>query len=269
MRAPGIHTPYLYVAAGSTNGTSAAVAVAPFALHVEDSLLYSLNYLHAGAPKYWVIVHPHDGERLERRMREAYHRPSSAIGAGDAAGASFRACSQFMRHRPAWVPVDVLDRWDIRYKRVEQRPGELVVTAPGAYHQGWNGGWNVAEAINYGDARSEARTRGYRYCCAQQCPLTPLKLSWRDVSDSRINGGDNDDEARGAAPSPVPVPRQWTVPSSRQNFPVLGADADIVAVQGRLRADKPLTVAEVRMPPPRPSSLPSALFSSLDPPGYI
>jgi hypothetical protein len=40
----GIHTPFLYV--------SSAAAGAPYALHVEDCELYSLNYLHASAPKY-------------------------------------------------------------------------------------------------------------------------------------------------------------------------------------------------------------------------
>jgi hypothetical protein len=41
-----------------------------------------------------------------------------------------------VRHLSAWVPVDVLDRWDIRYAPVEQRAGKLVVITPGACHQG-------------------------------------------------------------------------------------------------------------------------------------
>jgi jumonji domain-containing protein 2 len=59
-RAPGIHTPYLYVT--GTDGPT------PFALHVEDFYLYSLNYLHSGAKKLWVVIHPHDSKRLEKHL---------------------------------------------------------------------------------------------------------------------------------------------------------------------------------------------------------
>jgi hypothetical protein len=47
---------------------------------VEDSLLYSLNYLHAGASKFWVVVPPSERNRLERRLLEHYtgkRRPCS------------------------------------------------------------------------------------------------------------------------------------------------------------------------------------------------
>ncbi len=62
------------------------------------------------------------------------------------------------------MPVEVLDLRDVRYTTVQQNAGELVVTAPGAYHQGWNGGQNVAEVINYIDGMSAAQVRSYRYC---------------------------------------------------------------------------------------------------------
>ncbi len=51
------------------------------------------------------------------------------------------------------------------------------MTAPGAYYEGLNGGWNVAEAINHGDARSAAGARGYRDCRAGQCPVLPFKIA--------------------------------------------------------------------------------------------
>jgi hypothetical protein len=81
-----------------------------------------------------------------------------------------------------WVPVEVLDQWDIRYTLVKQRPGDLVVTAPGAYHQGWSSGWNVAEAISYGDGKSAARACGYRYC-NKICMggKEPLIVKWPEV----------------------------------------------------------------------------------------
>jgi hypothetical protein len=138
-------------------------------MHVEDSALYSLNFLHAGAPNYWVVVDPRDAERLERRICASRRLPPPQ-----------QLCRQFMRHLSFWVPVEVLTQWDIRYTALQQTAGELVVTAPGAYHRGWNGGWNVAEAINYGDGLSATRARSYRYCTTK-CMLKgdkPLVGAW-------------------------------------------------------------------------------------------
>jgi hypothetical protein len=97
-----------------------------------------------GALKFWVVVHPHNSERLERRLCKALHR-SKADSSRDSAGGGGgddnavlppRTCSQFVCHLSAWVTVGVLDRWDILYPPVGQRAGELVVTAPSACHQG-------------------------------------------------------------------------------------------------------------------------------------
>ncbi len=196
-RSPGIHTPYLYVT--GTDGPT------PFALHVEDSYLCSLNYLHAGAPKFWVVIHPHDAERLEKRLLDAHYAPPP----GD-------ACSQFVRHMSAWVPVELLDHWDLRYTTVEQQPGDLVVTAPGAYHQGCNSGWNVAEAVNYGDGMGDARALDYRHC-RDECPPAdqdPLQIRWRDVVErpkfAEISGWDVPRDALplGADNKPLAVEKQ-------------------------------------------------------------
>jgi hypothetical protein len=179
-------------------------------MHVEDSALYSLNFLHAGAPKYWVVVDPRDAERLERRICESRCLPPPQ-----------QLCRQFVRHQSLWVPVEVLNLWDIRYTALEQKVGELVVTASGAYHQGWNGGWNVAEAINYGDGRSAARARSYRYCTTKCMPKgdKPLIVKMPDAPQL----------------PEAPRLRKWGAP--RADVPV-GVQNEPLSLDGLLRSGK-------------------------------
>lgn len=54
-----------------------------------------------------------------------------------------------MWHLDLFVPPGVLDKWGITYEIFEQKAGECIVTGPGVYHQGWNEGPNIAEAINF------------------------------------------------------------------------------------------------------------------------
>jgi hypothetical protein len=126
-----------------------------------------------------------------------------------------------VRHQSLWVPVEVLNLCDIRYTTLQQNAGELVVTAPGAYHQGWNGGWNVAEAINYGDGKSAARVRSYRYCTAKCMPNGEklLIVKWPEVPALPV----------------APSIRTWGAP--RTDVPV-GARNELRSLDGLLLSGK-------------------------------
>ena len=107
-----------------------------FCWHTEDHFLYSVNYMHDGAPKTW------------------YGIPSSSAGKFETALAE-------------WLPARLKENPDLIYQLVTfispqycksqgvdvfhlvQEPGSYVITFPRAYHAGFSHGWNSAEAVNF------------------------------------------------------------------------------------------------------------------------
>ncbi|KAF1334192.1 DNA damage-responsive repressor gis1/rph1, jumonji superfamily, partial [Globisporangium splendens] len=90
---------------------------AMFAFHTEDMDLYSINYLHTGKPKFWYAVPPQSASQLERAAQAMFPE-------------KHHACNQ-----------------------AYQKPGEFVITFPATYHEGFNLGFNIAEAVNFASLR--------------------------------------------------------------------------------------------------------------------
>ncbi|CAE6492394.1 unnamed protein product [Rhizoctonia solani] len=125
-RIPGVNTPYLYF--GMWRAT--------FAWHVEDMDLYSINYIHWGAPKYWYAIPSQRADTFEATMRK--HFPTEAA-----------ECPQFMRHKSFLASPAILAEADCRPNTLVHHQGEFVITYPRGYHAGFNIGFNCAESVNF------------------------------------------------------------------------------------------------------------------------
>ncbi|KAK3580963.1 hypothetical protein CHS0354_006990 [Potamilus streckersoni] len=130
IRIEGVNTAYLYFGMWKTT----------FAWHTEDMDLYSINYLHFGAPKSWYAIPPEHGRRLERLAQGFF--PSS-----------FQLCPAFLRHKMTLISPTILKQYSIPFNKITQEAGEFMITFPYGYHSGYNHGFNCAESTNFATER--------------------------------------------------------------------------------------------------------------------
>ncbi|XP_076649337.1 lysine-specific demethylase 4C [Halictus rubicundus] len=126
----GVNTAYLYFGMWKTT----------FAWHTEDMDLYSINYLHFGAPKTWYAIPPEHGRRLERLASGFF--PSS-----------HQSCQAFLRHKMSLISPQILRQYSIPCNKITQEAGEIMITFPYGYHAGFNHGFNCAESTNFATPR--------------------------------------------------------------------------------------------------------------------
>jgi jumonji domain-containing protein 2 len=146
---PGVTTPYLYF------GMWASV----FCAHTEDMNLLSINYLHAGAPKYWYAISPQNAKRFESLCESRFVHAS-------------HSCREFLRHKRYLLSPAILIKAGLPFTTTIQRPGDAVITMPGAYHFGINLGFNVAEATNFAVPEWLQKGKEARVCMCRPHSVT-------------------------------------------------------------------------------------------------
>ena len=124
---PGVNTPMLYL----------GMLFSMFCWHVEDNYMYSVSYLHEGAPKTWYGVPPADAHAFEEVhakqafAKEVHNDPTMVL------------------KKNSMIPPSMLVDAGVRVVHAVQRPGQFIVTLPQGYHTGFSHGHNVAEAVNF------------------------------------------------------------------------------------------------------------------------
>lgn len=126
-KVPGVNTAYLYM----------GMWKATFAWHLEDVDLYSINYIHFGAPKQWYSISQEDARKFEKAMKQIWPVDS-------------KNCDQFLRHKTYLISPDVLQKqYGVKVNKLVHYEGEFVITFPYGYHSGYNIGYNCAESVNF------------------------------------------------------------------------------------------------------------------------
>ncbi|GIL53254.1 hypothetical protein Vafri_8903 [Volvox africanus] len=160
---PGVSEPYLYF--GTWRST--------FAWHTEDLDLYSVNYLHFGAPKQWYCIPPASRKRFEGLVKGML--PDL-----------FKACPEFFRHKELIISPQLLDTFAIPYIKAIQEPREFIINFPGAYHAGYNCGYNCAESVNFGTRRWVPLGATAAVCKCNPDSVTIDMRLFRDLVPARL-----------------------------------------------------------------------------------
>jgi hypothetical protein len=130
--------------------------------------LYSINYIHFGAPKQWYSISQCDGEKFEALMRS--HFPNDHKG-----------CPQFMRHKTFLASPSTLQAKGIEVNRLVHHQGEFVITFPFGYHSGYNLGYNCAESVNFATEEWLDIGRNARKC---NCVGDSVNINVDDILDA-------------------------------------------------------------------------------------
>lgn len=123
---PGVNDAYLY----------AGLWKATFSWHLEDQDLYSINYLHFGAPKQWYSIPQNQHRKFYNLMKDIFNE-------------DYKNCHEFLRHKTFMASPQFLQKNGIQCNSIVHHQGEFMITYPYGYHSGFNLGYNLAESVNF------------------------------------------------------------------------------------------------------------------------
>ncbi|KAG9228999.1 putative DNA damage-responsive transcriptional repressor RPH1 [Amylocarpus encephaloides] len=227
---PGVNTAYLYL----------GMWKATFAWHLEDVDLYSINYLHFGAPKQWYSIAQGDARRFEAAMKTVW--PTDA-----------KACDQFLRHKTFLIsPSHLAQNFNIKVNKIVHKPGEFVITFPYGYHSGYNLGYNCAEAVNFGLESWLEYGRVAKKCDCDQAQdsvwinvhelerkLRGEETEYEETDEEEEDGEDEDNENETSVlVASTPGGLKTKAPSKKRKRPVnvKGADSSSKRIRVRIKA---------------------------------
>ena len=122
----GINVPWLYF----------GMLYSTFCWHTEDLYLYSINYMHQGAPKIWYSISHKQKEEFDEYVKNKFY--ATLLKQPD-------LIHKLIVHIH---PLELIAN-GIKVFKTIQHPGEIVITVPKGYHTGFSLGYNVAEAVNF------------------------------------------------------------------------------------------------------------------------
>jgi hypothetical protein len=202
-KVPGVNTAYLYL----------GMWKATFAWHLEDVDLYSINYIHFGAPKQWYSISQCDARKFEQAMRTLWPQ-------------DYKHCDQFLRHKTYLIsPEKLKSQFGIKVNKLVHYEGEFVITYPYGYHSGFNLGYNCAESVNFATEDWINYGRIARKC------LCEADSVWVDVNEieRKLRGeptpeyyevtDDESDEEEEVLPTPPPSVRGKSTAGKKRKRP--------------------------------------------------
>ncbi|XP_070134749.1 probable lysine-specific demethylase 4B isoform X7 [Drosophila bipectinata] len=224
----GVNTAYLYFGMWKTT----------FAWHTEDMDLYSINYLHFGAPKTWYVVPPEYGRRLEKVANQYFP-------------ASYKNCNAYLRHKMTLISPQILKQHNVPVSKITQEAGEIMITFPFGYHAGFNHGFNCAESTNFAMERwIEYGKRAVQCTCSNDMVKismdTFVKRFQNERYDLWLEGRDvgrHPEDPPNGVPSAAPLPPHLDVllcdkkmkkqcnPTKAKSFKERNPDLDLDEIQ--------------------------------------
>eukprot|EP01083_Nonionella_stella_P028493 78466_1 len=147
--AAGITTTYIYFGEFLTS----------FPWHIEDAKLFSVNYLHFGAPKMWYMIPPSHSDKFRAVLEGVY-------------ADEYTQCTRYDIHKQIILNPQLLVHMDppIPVLFGVQQPNQFMIIWPDTYHAGFNTGFNCAESVNFAtpswqEAGRQAEARWSQCCC--------------------------------------------------------------------------------------------------------